>query len=505
MRRHGTWLLLVFVGTIGAAAFAVRAASEAKEEKVSIDQVPAAVKAAILSEGGQIEDIARETSEGKTIYEADVIKDGKQIELRVAEDGKLITRKVEGDAKQKEGKEEKEGETGGEDSEEQAEAEACVEGAKALAAAKVTMLQAIETAEKEGKGAKPFKADLELDEGKLLFDVELLAGANGPEMEIDAISGKVVKIESVEEQEKEDAAEGNKQSEEEQQEEKEKAEAAKVLPIAKVTLAKAVEIAMQETHSKAFKAEFKPENGQPRYEIQVAGADKCSEVVVDGVTGKVLETEIKGNTQPAKASAQEEGWRTAFPVDKANLVPTGKNPHFILEPGRKSVFKDEEGTKLTITVLAETKVVDGVTTRIVEEREEKNGQPEEISRNYFAMDKTTGDVYYFGEEVDEYKNGKVASHGGAWLSGVEGARFGLMMPAKAKVGDKFYQEVAPKVAMDRAEIVSVDEELKTPAGTFKCVHVKETSPLEKGASHKWHAAGVGLVKDDEFVLAEKPQ
>jgi hypothetical protein len=82
-----------------------------------------------------------------------------------------------------------------------------------------------------------------------------------------------------------------------------------------------------------------------------------------------------------------------------------------------------------------------------------------------------------------------------------------MMPAKAKVGDKFYQEVAPKIAMDRAEIVSVDEELKTPTGTFKCVHVKETSPLEKGASHKWYAAGTGLVKDDEFVLdsVEQPK
>ncbi len=51
-----------------------------------------------------------------------------------------------------------------------------------------------------------------------------------------------------------------------------------------------------------------------------------------------------------------------------------------------------------------------------------------------------------------------------------------------------------------AAIVSLDEELKTPAGTFKCVHVKETTPLEKDVSHKWYAPGVGLVKDDGFVL-----
>ena len=85
---------------------------------------------------------------------------------------------------------------------------------------------------------------------------------------------------------------------------------------------------------------------------------------------------------------------------------------------------------------------------------------------------------------------------------MKGAKFGLMMPAKPKVGDKFYQEHAPKVAMDRVEIVATDEELKVPAGTFKCVHVKETTPLESDVSHKWYAPGVGLVKDDEFELVK---
>ena len=83
-----------------------------------------------------------------------------------------------------------------------------------------------------------------------------------------------------------------------------------------------------------------------------------------------------------------------------------------------------------------------------------------------------------------------------------------MMPGQAKVGDKFYQEVAPKTAMDRAEIASLDEKVETPAGKYdKCLQVKETTPLEKGVSHKWYAPGVGLVKDDEFVLeaVEKPK
>jgi hypothetical protein len=174
--------------------------------------------------------------------------------------------------------------------------------------------------------------------------------------------------------------------------------------------------------------------------------------------------------------------------------------YFILEPGYQLQFKGG-GTTLTITVLSETKTVDGVTTRVVEEREEKKGQLLEVSRNFFAIDKTTLDVYYFGEDVDIYKKGKVVSHEGAWLAGVGGARFGLMIPGSPRIGDKYYQELAPKIAMDRVEVVAMDVEMKTPAGTFQhCLRIKETSAVESGTSEKVYAPGVGLIRDDEFVL-----
>jgi hypothetical protein len=86
---------------------------------------------------------------------------------------------------------------------------------------------------------------------------------------------------------------------------------------------------------------------------------------------------------------------------------------------------------------------------------------------------------------------------------VEGARFGLFMPGTIEIGDRFYQEVAPGVAEDRAEIVATDATVNTPAGTFQnCLHIRETSPLESGQSQKWFAPDVGLVQDDEFVLTE---
>lgn len=204
----------------------------------------------------------------------------------------------------------------------------------------------------------------------------------------------------------------------------------------------------------------------------------------------------------AAQATQKAYFRATFSVDKAKLSHTGKGTYWILEPGYKLHLQAGKNT-LVVSVLEETKLVDGVMTRVVEERETEGGQLAEVSRNYFAIDNATGDVYYFGEDVDEYKNGKVTGHEGAWLSGVNGAKFGLIIPGAPKAGDRYYQESAPKVAMDRAEVVSVTEEVKVPAGAFKnCLHTKETSALESGTEDKYYAPGVGIIKDADFALVK---
>ena len=206
------------------------------------------------------------------------------------------------------------------------------------------------------------------------------------------------------------------------------------------------------------------------------------------------------------SAADSPKFAETFDVAKGELSSKGKSDYFNLEPGFVAVFEGREDGKktvLTITVTAETKTVDGVETRVVEEKEVANGEVAEISRNYFAISKKTGDVYYFGEDTDTYKNGKVSNHEGSWLAGVAGARFGLALPGKPKVGAAYYQELAPKVAMDRAEVVSVTETVKTPAGEFKnVVKTKETTPLESGTEYKLYAPGVGLIRDGDLLLVK---
>jgi len=192
-----------------------------------------------------------------------------------------------------------------------------------------------------------------------------------------------------------------------------------------------------------------------------------------------------------------------FSADKENLISTGKNPYFILEAGYQMVFEDDD-EKVVKTVLDETKMVDGVECRVVEERETKKGKLVELSRNYFAISKRTNSVHYFGEDVDEYKDDKVVGHSGSWLSGKDGAKFGLMMPGVPLLKGRFYQEVAPKVAEDRAEVIALDVSIKTPAGEFKnCIKMEETTPLEpKTKEYKVYAPGVGCVQDGHLKLVK---
>lgn len=207
----------------------------------------------------------------------------------------------------------------------------------------------------------------------------------------------------------------------------------------------------------------------------------------------------KSAEKPA-AVKDSKPWQDTFEADKTNLTSRGTNTYFILRPGYILTYKNGED-ELIITVTDKTKEVDGVKTRIVEERETKKGVLVEVSQNYFAFDKTTEAVYYFGEDVDNYQDGKIANHNGAWLSGENGATFGLAMPGEPKVGDKYYQEIAPKVAMDRAEVKSTTQKVTVPAGTFEnCLVTEEGSALEKGVEEKQYAPEVGLLADGELKL-----
>ena len=83
---------LVALAAFGAPAYG----GEEKEnkQKVALSELPAAVQKTIQDNlgGGTITETAKETKGGKTYYEAEVQKSGgEKVEIKVAEDGSLIS------------------------------------------------------------------------------------------------------------------------------------------------------------------------------------------------------------------------------------------------------------------------------------------------------------------------------------------------------------------------------------------------------------------------------
>jgi hypothetical protein len=208
---------------------------------------------------------------------------------------------------------------------------------------------------------------------------------------------------------------------------------------------------------------------------------------------------------PAFVPVTRQTPEVPVPAHRRDLVPTGRSRFFVLDPGFTTVFAgNEDGAhkRLTITVTPKTRVIDGIRTRIIIERQTSNGHLEEISENYYARDRKTGNVYYFGEDVNIYNHGAVINHESAWRSGIDGAKFGLIMPADTPVGTVFLQEQAPGVAQDQAEIVQTGIRAHTAAGTFNgAFKTRETTVLEPGEEEfKLYAPGLGLVQDDTLTL-----
>jgi hypothetical protein len=207
-----------------------------------------------------------------------------------------------------------------------------------------------------------------------------------------------------------------------------------------------------------------------------------------------------GVATPAETAALQQAWQTEFNLPARSLVPTGESTYLILIPGYQLVL-DDETERVTITVLDETREINGVMTRIVEEHEEEFGELKEISRNFFALDPETGDVFYFGEDVDIYEGGEIVRSEGAWLAYRDGEP-GLLVPGTPLVGMRYYQEQAPGLALDRAEVISTSETISTPAGVFTNALVTlESSGLDPDdTSQKVYAPGIGLVQDDDLTL-----
>jgi hypothetical protein len=175
---------------------------------------------------------------------------------------------------------------------------------------------------------------------------------------------------------------------------------------------------------------------------------------------------------------------------------------FPLIPGRQLVLEGVSGgspRRVSFTATDMTKVINGVRTLVIWDRDYRDGVLTQEALAFFAQD-NDGNVWKLGqypEVLDE--NGELLGAPDTWIAGSAEAEGGVHMPAQPALSlPPYLQGRAPGIDfLYCAEIFAVDQESCVPADCFDDVLITdETSPLvpEDGSQRKFHAPGVGIVE-----------
>jgi hypothetical protein len=204
------------------------------------------------------------------------------------------------------------------------------------------------------------------------------------------------------------------------------------------------------------------------------------------------------DSTPADDDNTVAGDDDASGFDPADFQATVDNEYFPLTPGTVKTLEGEEDgeiIRVTTTVQEETIIIAGVECTTLVEEEYEGEELVEVSRNWFAQEIITGDVYYFGEEVDDYADGEITGHGGAWKVGEEADFPGLIFPGDPQLGDEFSPETAPGTAYETAEIVEMGLDYSVPYDDFSDVIKVEEHDMGGGVEWKLYAPGIGLISE----------
>ena len=241
-------------------------------------------------------------------------------------------------------------------------------------------------------------------------------------------------------------------------------------------------------------------DGKSIYEAQVLDKNGNASDPVITEDGKLVETKTddaadRAAEQAARAKKPSAAPRFSHPRDITNpYLPLASLKQDVLE-GR------EDGATVRVERTAKPELhktfkvgKQSVETLAVEDREVENGQLAEVAMDYFAQ-ADDGTVYYMGEDVDEYKDGKVVSHEGAWMYGKDTKRLTPLLPGNPQVGDKFRSEDVSKTLFEDDEVLSLSETVTVPSGSYDdCLKIKETLPDGK-VEYKYFAKGVGCIRE----------
>jgi hypothetical protein len=203
------------------------------------------------------------------------------------------------------------------------------------------------------------------------------------------------------------------------------------------------------------------------------------------------------------ATGSDEISAKDFGRQKFDRSTTVSNKWLPMKPGTQLVFegttvegKEKIPHRLVFTITDLTKTIAGVRSVVLWDRDFSAGELVEKELAFFAQD-NDGNVWQMGEHPEAYEDGKLVESP-TWIHGLKGARAGLTMKAKPRVGAPSYSlGWGPAVGFnDFAKVLKVGQKTCVPVRCYSDVLlVSEFNPDEPGKSQlKYYAPGVGNVR-----------
>jgi hypothetical protein len=154
--------------------------------------------------------------------------------------------------------------------------------------------------------------------------------------------------------------------------------------------------------------------------------------------------------------------------------------------------------RVVSTVTDLTKMINGVHTVVILEKDVNEGELQEAELRFEAQD-NAGNIWNLGEYPEEYEEGEFSAAPDVWLAGLGKAQAGNSMPGDPKLGaPEYLQGWSPDIEfLDCAKVSKMQQRTCVPTGCYQNVMIiDERSPLDPDSGHqlKYHAPGVGNVR-----------
>lgn len=187
----------------------------------------------------------------------------------------------------------------------------------------------------------------------------------------------------------------------------------------------------------------------------------------------------------------------------ADFVDVIDNPYLPFPDGatwRYEGTSDGERETIDVVVTGERTEIMGISATVVRDTVTVDGKLVEDTYDWYAQD-TDGNVWYLGEDVKDYEDGKVVSTAGSWRAGVDDALPGIVMPGAPQAGAAFRQEYLAGEAEDMMTILDVGGRLTVGDRTYDdVIRTRDWTPLEPDVvEEKAYAAGIGKISERKTV------